>query len=824
MENNINDNKDPIILIVDDNPMNLKFITEYIRGFGFQTPVATNGELAIKRANVIQPDLILLDIKMKGIDGIETCRRLKADEKTKDIPIIFMTALTDQDQKVEAFSAGGVDYITKPIQHEELIARVKTHLEIIKYRKELELEVQKRTAELKKRTDELENSNQLLEKEISERKRIQEQLTKREELLNFTLISMDDVVFTLDKDGNILEYYKTSQLNQANGQTEEINGKSFKDIFPLPVYKLINSAIKKLKETNQVQQIEYCISNNDENRWFSTKLSPRMDAAGKYQGVTFVARDITERKVIEEALQASEKTLSTLMNNLPGIVYRCQNDHEWTMEVLSEGCRRLTGYSPEDLLHNNKLSFNDIIYPDDRSNVYDIIQSAIEDGKTFELRYRIVTAKGEIRWLWERGQALYDDNKNIIALEGFITDVTELKEKEQQLMQAQKMETVGILAGGIAHDFNNILGGITGSIFIIKKKLLKEKLQDRDNLNIYIETIDEAANRATALVKQLLILSRKHELTLVPVDLNIAVKHIVKICESSFPKSIKIKTQYAENPLMIMADPIQIEQIILNLCVNAADAMTIMRDKNEKEGGTLSLFVGSIHADEYYCSLHPDAVKDKIYHVVKISDEGIGIPDEIKSRMFEPFYTTKQDNQGSGLGLSIVYNITKQHNGFIHVYSEIGSGTLFSIFFPKLIKKDTVAEYEPDNLVTEAGSGLILVVDDDKLMRTVARGILEDCGYSVILAENGPDCIEIFRQNHDDIEVVLLDMSMPELSGKDTFMKLKKIDPEVKVVLVSGLKREKSINELFELGVKGFIQKPYSAYLLSKKIKEVCNK
>lgn len=393
-------------------------------------------------------------------------------------------------------------------------------------------------------------------------------------------------------------------------------------------------------------------------------------------------------------------------------------------------------------------------------------------------------------------------------------DITEAKQireaklrAEEQLLQMQKMETVGTLAGGFAHDFNNILSGIVGTLSLLRYEFDEDGRIESGNLKEGLEIMEQSGERAEKMVRQLLTLSRKQTLHFESVDLNKALENVVKLARGSLDKSVVIETHYSEIPATIHADPTQIEQILLNFCVNSAHAMTIMRDKNEKWGGLLTLELHFVNAGEEFCRTHPEAFPGP-YWCVTIRDTGVGMNRDTLSKIFTPFYTTKEKGMGTGLGLSMVYNIIKQHQGFVNVYSEVGDGTSFETYIPALTNREYNPLSEKQEL-TLSNEGTILVIDDETLMLNMAEKMLTKCGYRVLVASDGAEGLDIFQERHKEISVVLLDMAMPGLSGKDVFVALKSIDADVKVLLTSGFQQDERVQEILELGVKGFVQKPY---------------
>lgn len=400
-----------------------------------------------------------------------------------------------------------------------------------------------------------------------------------------------------------------------------------------------------------------------------------------------------------------------------------------------------------------------------------------------------------------------------------VDDVTEIEKKEQQLRQAQKMETVGTLAGGLAHDFNNVLGGIIGTLSLIEIKMKDDSVK-KEGIIKYWEDISKLSNRASDMVNQLLAISRKEELSFSSIDLNFTIRHVVKICNSTFDKSVEINPSYFDKPAKVFADPTQIEQVLLNLCVNASHAMTIMRPDNSHWGGTLRVSLSPKIVDRQFAYRHPEVQGDQ-YWSISVSDEGVGMENDVVSQVFDPFFTTKDKGMGTGLGLAMVYNIIKQHKGFIDIESKTGEGTKFVIYLPQYT--DVREEAVKHDFTTGAfsGEGMVMVVDDEQILRQIAREILEEIGFSVILAEDGEEAVAIYRKEYERIRVVLLDMLMPKLSGNEVYSKMKKINPDVKVILTSGFRKDKRVEQALNAGADGFIKKPYNFKRLSEMIFQV---
>ncbi len=453
--------------------------------------------------------------------------------------------------------------------------------------------------------------------------------------------------------------------------------------------------------------------------------------------------------------------------------------------------------------------------------------SGIEDSFNSVLELKRSVKIGNEKIILRRDKTLYADitfhpviTDEIEGVVIIIEDISVRIELEDQLVQAQKMEIVGTLAGGLTHDFNNVLGGITGTVSTLKYLLDKEGL-DKDRIMTYVKLIQDASDRAADMVNQILSLSRKQKLNLGRVDLNEAARHVMQICGNTFDKCIKLNPVFYNNsPALIKADITQIEQVLLNLCVNASHAMTIMEEENKHKGGVLSLSIESVPADPMFCVSHPDAYPGK-YWLIRVDDTGVGIDPGIIRRIFDPFFSTKEQSMGSGLGLSMVSNIVKQHGGFIDVESVIGEGTSFLIYLPGISGIYLSETGKSDNPGVMKGSGLILVVDDESIMQKTAGLILDECGYQVLSALNGEEALDLYMDNHNDIDLVFLDLAMPGMSGMEVYIELKKINPGVKVLLASGYKKDSRITDVKALGVNGFIEKPYSLSDLSGMISTI---
>ncbi|MBN2712220.1 MAG: response regulator [Planctomycetes bacterium] len=389
-----------------------------------------------------------------------------------------------------------------------------------------------------------------------------------------------------------------------------------------------------------------------------------------------------------------------------------------------------------------------------------------------------------------------------------VRDITQNYMLQEQLKHSQKMEAVGQLAGGVAHDFNNMIGGIMGSA-----EILQSYISDDPKARKFHQIILETSERAAELIDKLLAFSRKQVIGSSVVDIHETIENTMALLRSTIDKRIEIDLRLEAERYGVVSDPSSIQSAILNLGINASHAMP--------EGGTLSIVSSNTILDDNYCTLSSFELMPGEYLQIEIRDTGHGIPPEHLSHIFEPFFTTKEAGRGTGLGLAAVYGSVQQHKGCITVYSEVGKGTSFNIYLP--LAKQHAIPISKESLSLIHGSGRILVIDDEEVMRSVANAILTDLGYDVVLTCDGQQGIDVFSQKSEDFDMVILDMVMPRMNGRDCFRELKKIKPDVKVILSSGFSREEDVRQMKEMGLCGFIRKPFRSHVLSKIVHETIN-
>ena len=527
-----------------------------------------------------------------------------------------------------------------------------------------------------------------------------------------------------------------------------------------------------------------------------------------------ISKQEKERNEAIRAAKESKAKFKDLVDFLPLTVFEA--DHNLNITYINKhGSNTFELNSSSDILNRSIKN----LFPEESENII------INNFKKVILNHKDVSFESK---------AITSNKKKLFVLvyvhsckiehtygaRGVIIDISERKAAEKNLMQAQKMETIGRLAGGIAHDFNNVLGGITGTLSIIKY-LIEEKDINRNKIKNMLKLAIDSGERAKELVKQILTISRQSETKYQNLNLINSIKHVIKKKKNTFPKSINFDINLNNNEKAIVkADPTQLEQILLNLAVNASHAMTIMRKDSSDYGGTLGLELRKIHADESFIQTHPEA-DNKYYWLISIQDNGVGMSESTLQKIFDPFFTTKDKEKGTGLGLSIVYNIIQKHNGFIHVYSELNVGTTFNIYIPFLKEHEFQVRKEEESLQKYFHSGTVLVMDDEEIIRKVVKVTLSHCGYDTIFAKDGDEGMKLYQKYQNKIDLVILDMAMPKKSGKTCYYEIKNINPKEKILLTSGFKQDGRVKELLDKGISDFIQKPFTALELAKKVHQI---
>lgn len=674
------------ILIVDDEEEFLNILSLYFDDLDFTVFTASNGIQAFELFQAHHPDVLIFDIDMPGLSGIELLSKVHADDP--DTPVIMISGMGSLTDVVNALRLGAWDYLSKPLKDIEMLGitveRALDKLELIRenreYRKTLETEIVKRTNDLENKKEELEIANVELKREIREKAGIEQELYDKNKFLELILSSIKNPIFVVD--------VPDMKINLANREAQTM----FSAYYPDKLFEEVFS------------------------------------------------RDHVFVQVIQKALENGEP-------------------------VTMETCFPDSSDSGE----KNHYLVSAYPIPDSSGTMYQVIENIID----------ITPVKHA-----------QEENKKL----------------QEQFLQSQKMESVGRLAGGIAHDFNNMLTTIVGYGELI--------LMDSKGDEFFVEdlkTVIDTGRKAAMLTQQLLAFSRKQVMEWKIVHLNTILTEMHKLLIRLLGEDVHLEYHLCENCKKVQADPTQIDQVIMNLCVNARDAMP--------RGGTLTITTEMVKSERIKRRDESEII-DREYVLLSVADSGDGIDPKIMENIFEPFFTTKEKNKGTGLGLATVFGIVKQHKGFIQVNSEVGRGTVFEVFFPVAkvdeIKSDVVKSIKPTH-----GEGTVLIVEDDEKIRRLLKSYLSRIGFDVLISESVNDALKINQTYEGSIDLILTDVIMPGMDGLTLSQEIRKHRNNIKVLLMSGYTDDRLNLEQYPELMNNFIRKPIDMTDLITRIKKL---
>ncbi|MCC6546574.1 response regulator [Candidatus Sumerlaeota bacterium] len=570
------------------------------------------------------------------------------------------------------------------------------------------------------------------------------------------------------------------------------------------------------------------VLDNGEEKWIAdSSVLLRDEITGEPYGDLGVMQDITARKHAEQALRLHAQEIAQWKRRYDAAVEASgQVLYDWDSRtgIITWGnFFEVTFGYPPSTAHSKRSWWESVIHPHDVTRYREVIMDALTTRNPFKLSYRVARSDGRYIHIEDSGSFFLTADGALDRLVGFISDITSrVHEDERQraleskIQQAQKLESLGVLAGGIAHDFNNLLVAIMGNA-----GLAMMELEETSPARSILASIERASQRAADLANQMLAYSGRGRFVVERIDLNSLVDEMTHLLEISISKKAIIQYRLAKNLPSIKADVTQIRQIIMNLVTNASDAIA-------EGGGTITVSTGMLYADGDYLRQAASQIdlQENYYTYVEVSDTGCGMDRQTQQRIFEPFFTTK--TTGRGLGLAALLGIVRGHKGAVRVQSEPGIGTTIRVLFPSAgaSSSDPAPITPPSNNVEPAprpfaDGGLVLIVDDEESVRTVTANVLEKFGYSVISASDGQEAVEIFLNRHAELAAVLMDMSMPRMDGAEAFREMRRIDPEACIILSSGYSEQEAIDRFAGKGVSGFIQKPYRAGELVEKVRVI---
>jgi PAS domain S-box-containing protein len=812
------------ILVADDAPQNLELLTHILTGVGYSVQGVRNGAQVMDRVRQQVPDLILLDIRMPEMDGFEVCRQLKARNGIREVPVIFISGLSDSDDKIQGFNVGGIDYITKPFDRAEVLARVRTHLELQTMRRQLEHQVSRRTTELRKSNRALKmisHSNKIIVRAADEPSLLQ-QICK-------AIVEVGGVPFcwvgyprdeedqrlvpaAFAADGNS-DGHPLIQMLTAAADMGSVCLQAVEQAKPVVIRDLAassaadNGYVRAALESGLTCTVSvplifdgciYGILNvlTDNAEMFEAAEVELLQAL--CEDLAFGIRTLRERsahQLAQKALIESEQRYRQLFEKAGEAVFlmEARGDDIGRIVQANQAAARMHGYTVDELIG---MSIVDLDAPDaarqfpDRNRrlragewIHQEISHLKKDGTPFTTEVSV-------------GVIDIGDQQYILAFYRDITDRKRIEAEnaalETQIRQANKMEAIATLASGIAHDFNNILSAASGYTELSIPLVPADSI-----LSNNLQKIQQANKRAAELVRHILALSRQKESTLQVLQPRLIIKEATRLLRASLPATIEIREQI-DSDAYIMGDASQIHQIIMNLCVNAGHAM-------EETGGVLSISLSDTQLDaqvaRHYVDLSPGP-----YVMLKVADTGHGIPGEILDKIFDPYFTTKPQDKGTGLGLAVVNGIVNSYRGAITVASEVGRGASFTLLFPA-VAAEQGAQVDSSQPIPR-GSERILFVDDEPALVEIGQQVLQLLGYVVTTQTSSSKALKIYRENPEAFDLLITDYTMPKMTGAQLAKSVLEINPDLPVILMSGIESMNLETEAKQVGVIGFLGKP----------------
>jgi two-component system, cell cycle sensor histidine kinase and response regulator CckA len=745
------------VLLVEDNPADARYLREEIADVGAGSVKLTHVQRldeALQKLGSEDFDVVLLDLTLPDAEGLDTL--VRAHAKAPSVPIVVLTGIDDEGLAVRAVREGAQDYLVKGKTDGSLLVRAMRY--------------------------------------ATERKHAIEALQRREEHFRSLIENALDLISIISEDG-IIRYVSPSHERVLGYRPDELVGRSFLQLVHTEDAHQFAGAFRA---NGSPTSIEARVRHKNGAWRVLESFGRDLAHVSGVQGIVINSRDVTERKRAEEALREVNNTLRAVIRTSPLAIYSV--DLDGSVRNWNPAAHRMFGWQEWEvlggplphMLENETERFMEHL---------DLVRTGVMDT-AFETRCQTRTGRRVDVTIWNA--LLRDGSGGVKGVVHMVADVTERKRLEEQLHHSLKMEAVGRLAGGVAHDFNNLLMIIEGY-----SQMLLSGMDSDNPVRSDLEEILKAAERAGDLTKQLLSFSRRQIVQPKLIDMNSLMHNLERMLKRIIGEDIELVTNFDPKLKSIVADPGQIEQVVLNMTVNARDAMP--------SGGRLIIETSNVHLDEEYVRSHltPSAGD---YVMFSVTDTGVGIDAETRSHLFEPFFTTKERGKGTGLGLSTSYGIIKQNGGDVWVYSEPGKGTTFKIYLPVSSHQVVPREPRPEN-VNLFGYETVLLVEDEAGVRVVLEAMLRRHGYEVLSCGSPHDALEICEQYSDRIHLLITDMIMPKMHGRELAVKVRALRPDIQVLYVSGY-ADANQDEALDPSMH-YLQKPFTPEALAAKIRDV---
>ena len=798
---------DTKILVVDDEPEVLFATSRILKVAGYEVLEAETGQKALALAREHCPGLILLDVELPDMDGVEVCRSLKTGEMTSDIHVVLITGKRlATDDKVFGLEEGADDYIVRPIRNHELLARVKAHLRLVSAEKELKEHQRLLGNLLERRSAELKSEK--AEHELTACSLVESEKKCQDLVKNLPGTAYQ---FVLSAEGDsYFQYMGDNCLNLFGYRPEEIlaNPNLAFDRIPQPdrdtVTRAIEASAAAMTPYNVVHRY---IKKTGEPVWIHASSIPSLRPDG---GIIWngIGLDITERKRFEEALQESEAFLKKLIDAIPTPIFYTDKNGKYL--GVNKAFETFFGETRERMIGKSVFDIN---LPELAEIYRAHDDELLNSGGVQRYASQWKNARGRQRDFIFNKAAFTDSKGSVAGLIGVLIDITDRNRAEEEnkklfclLQHAQKLESIGNLAGGIAHDFNNILFPIMGLSELLVEDFSPGSLEHENARQIL-----EAAERGRHLVQQILTFSRRTDHKMMPIRIQNVLEEALKMARSTIPANIDIQQHIQRDCGLVHADATQVHQIAMNLITNAFHAV-------EHTDGRIQVQLKEVY-------LENEDVVDLLlepgrYAMLTVTDTGCGIAPSIIKRVFDPYFTTKAPGKGTGLGLAVVYGIVREHKGGIAVYSEPNQGTTFTVYLPLIEESEDRAPTEK-SVIHETGNERILLVDDERPVLNVEEQMLARLGYHITVRKSGQDALETFAANPDFFDMVISDMSMPNMTGDKLAQKLISIRSDIPIIICTGFSERIDKVKADSIGIKGLLLKPIVKSEMAKMVRKV---